>query len=309
MPGTTSSSRRTTSRKRPAAVARNGPDAVPAGSPSIPAPRATPPAPPSQPCNGNAARPAPRLPPVDPATAQFLERDLDLSALASSLKHARHPSIPGVDLVLHEYRRFLLLKVAYKDEFATILAAPPPIALVWHLHILDTQAYAAMNARLPFFLHHKLSSTNDTAERARHLATSREYYRTRWGDPPKSVWDPPLLSPPTPRPPPATAAPQSQSQSKPAQDTTGKKLRFRVRFLQEDKDIEFIIGPNTTVGKVKAAIADRWPYDAASMQFTAPNGERLADNVKLMAIGLVDDDVLLAEATRRDGEDDGDDGQ
>ncbi|KAJ3374526.1 hypothetical protein GGF31_007304 [Allomyces arbusculus] len=291
MPGTTSFSRRTTSRKRATVSARNVADAVPAGSPSISTP------PPRQPSNGHAARPQPPLPPVDSATVQFLEKELDLSALASALKHTRHPSIPDVDLVLHEYRRFLLLKVASKDEFATILAAPPPIALVWHLHILDTQAYAAMNARLPFFLHHKLASASDTAERARHLVTSREYYRARWGDPPNSVWDPPPLTPP------ALPAP-AQPQSKPAQDTTGNKLRFRVRFLQEDKDIEFIIGPNTTVGKVKAAIADRWPYDAASMQFTAPDGERLADHVKLMAIGLVDDDVLLAEATRREDEND-----
>ncbi|KAJ3349249.1 hypothetical protein GGF32_005745 [Allomyces javanicus] len=294
MPGTTSSSRRTTSRKRPAAVTRNGSGAAMAGSPSISAPLE-----PRQPSNGS-ARPSP-LPPLDPTIVQFLEKDLDLSALASALKHARHPLIPDVDLALREYRRFLLLKVAYKDEFATILAAPPPIALVWHLHILDTLAYATMNARLPFFLHHKLASASDAAQRARHLATSREYYCARWGDPPNSVWDPPPLSPPAPRPP-AAAAPPAQSQSKPAQDTTGNKLRFRVRFEQEDKDIEFIIGPNTTVGKVKTAIADRWPYDAASMQFTAPNGERLDDNVKLMAIGLVDDDVVLAQATRRDEE-------
>ncbi|KNE64984.1 hypothetical protein AMAG_10651 [Allomyces macrogynus ATCC 38327] len=298
MPGTTSSSRRTTSRKRPAAAARTGADAAPAEPPPILAPP-----PPSQPNNGNARPPLP-LPPVDSAINRFLEKDLDLSALASSLKHARHPSIADVDLALREYRRFLLLKVAYKDEFATILAAPPPIALVWHLHILDTQAYAAMNARLPFFLHHKLASANDAAQRARHLATSRDYYRARWGDPPNSVWDPQPLSPPAPRP--AAAAPPSQPQPKPVQDTNAKKLRFRVRFEQEDKDIEFIIGPNTMVGKVKAAIAERWPYDEASMQFTAPNGERLADSAKLMAIGLVDDDVVLAEATRRDEEDDGD---
>ncbi|KAJ3352870.1 hypothetical protein GGF32_003534 [Allomyces javanicus] len=77
----------------------------------------------------------------------FLEHDLDLSSPAD------------MDLALHEYRRFLILKVVHRDD----------------------RSYKAMKDALPFFIHHdpRGAYDEDAANRTRRLENTRACYRAR----------------------------------------------------------------------------------------------------------------------------------
>ncbi|KAJ3348670.1 hypothetical protein GGF32_006047 [Allomyces javanicus] len=59
-----------------------------------------------------------------------------------------------MNLTLREYRRILILKVVHRDERVALLSSSAQIDEVWHAHVLDTQAYKAMNKQLPFWIHH-----------------------------------------------------------------------------------------------------------------------------------------------------------
>ncbi|KAJ3374540.1 hypothetical protein GGF31_007318 [Allomyces arbusculus] len=99
--------------------------------------------------------PAPALTSADEAI-HFLEDNLDLDSLAVNLCNDPY-AMPAdlIDLAIHEYRRFLVLKVAHNDGQAVLLSPSAIIDAVWHAHILDTRAYLAMNQRLPFWIHHE----------------------------------------------------------------------------------------------------------------------------------------------------------
>ena len=47
------------------------------------------------------------------------------------------------DLILHEYQRFLALKVATRDIYDTIILAPILLDAMWRQHIVSTQQYSA----------------------------------------------------------------------------------------------------------------------------------------------------------------------
>ena len=42
---------------------------------------------------------------------------------------------------LEDYRRFLALKVAAQDWYASILSPPSSVDRIWHAHLLDTLGY------------------------------------------------------------------------------------------------------------------------------------------------------------------------
>ncbi|KAJ3365276.1 hypothetical protein GGF32_009781 [Allomyces javanicus] len=114
--------------------------------------------------------PAPALISTD-EVIQFPEHDLDLDSLAANLRNDPHALVPtaDIDLAMHEYRRFLALKVAHNDGNAVLLSPSAIIDAVWHMHILDTRAY----------FEPKGAWDADRANRARRLENTLACYHAR----------------------------------------------------------------------------------------------------------------------------------
>ncbi|KAJ3352865.1 hypothetical protein GGF32_003529 [Allomyces javanicus] len=110
--------------------------------------------------------------------------------------------------LLREYQRFLALKVLHHDNNAFLLSPSPAIDFIWHAHILDTKAYAATCAKLPFFIHHDPAGAFDPSSRAHRRAATLATYRARFNEEPMAnIWavDPTTTEPvasPAPFPPP-----------------------------------------------------------------------------------------------------------
>ncbi|KNE64971.1 hypothetical protein AMAG_10637 [Allomyces macrogynus ATCC 38327] len=113
---------------------------------------------------------------------RFVEHELDLHAVAAHLRQFLH---------MRPYRRFLVLKLARHDGDNLLLGPSAVIDAVWRTHVLDTRAYRAMTARLPFAIEYTPAAAQDEddAMRARKLENTRACYRARWGaEPPVSMW-------------------------------------------------------------------------------------------------------------------------
>ncbi|KAJ3374521.1 hypothetical protein GGF31_007299 [Allomyces arbusculus] len=120
------------------------------------------------------------------------DRQVAVPAPPAEPTRAAHLNPPvDMDLALREYRRFLIRKVVHRGERATLLSPGPHIDQVWHAHVLDTQAYMAMNEQLPIYIHHNPNGAydEDAASRARRLDNTRVCYRVRWGELPAAMWD------------------------------------------------------------------------------------------------------------------------
>ena len=92
--------------------------------------------------------------------------------------------------VLHEYKRFLVLKVIAVDFEDEALAAPPPVLQMWQQHVLDTASYAeACQTLCGQTIHHSPDAGNGpTHVRRCHLSLA--LYRKHFGeDPPTATWD------------------------------------------------------------------------------------------------------------------------
>jgi len=68
-------------------------------------------------------------------------------------------SISDASNLVHEYRKFMRLKIELKDFNAKKLSPSPKIDQVWHLHILDTKSYALWCGK--DFIHHDPSGTGE----------------------------------------------------------------------------------------------------------------------------------------------------
>ncbi|KAJ3351330.1 hypothetical protein GGF32_004329 [Allomyces javanicus] len=120
-------------------------------------------------------------PPSDPhrpCAASDIAPGIDLTSLAARLRRLPTP-LTNVDLVLREYRRFLALRVAHRDEDGTLLAPSAAVERVWHVHVLDTRGYVATNRAFPVFVHYAEDDDEDEEDRARRLANTRTCYRAR----------------------------------------------------------------------------------------------------------------------------------
>lgn len=136
------------------------------------------------------------LAPTAPAARESLSKldeRLDLAGLRLKLAHPEEgeaPSADQIDLMEAEYRKFLALRLAHPD--ADIV----PCKLVdemWHLHILDTRAYAADCERLfGGFMHHfpyfGLRGDDDVQALSSAYVRTLELYREAFGEPPLDTW-------------------------------------------------------------------------------------------------------------------------
>ncbi|KAJ3351332.1 hypothetical protein GGF32_004331 [Allomyces javanicus] len=114
-----------------------------------------------------------------------------MSSLADDLRHDPHCPLRDQTIAeLHEYRRFLVLKVTHGDADALLLSPSPFIDFAWGVHLLDTQSYTAMCARLPVFIprNAKDKCWTDAANLARRRNNTLANYRARWHEPPSTYW-------------------------------------------------------------------------------------------------------------------------
>ncbi|KNE64974.1 hypothetical protein AMAG_10640 [Allomyces macrogynus ATCC 38327] len=251
------------------------------------------------------AAPAP-LPNVG-AAVDFLEHELNLAQLAVNLRHDPQASVHEADIALavREYRRFLILKVVHNDAEALLLSPSPVIDAVWHAHILDTRAYAAMNEHLPSPIHYEPKGDwdADTPNRQRRLKNTLTCYRARWGEPPALIWaerraarEPPepeeadasLSPPPYYVPLPTSPLRSRRSISKSRTPTLALSISD-----SRGNDIKVTVNPNDTVRKLKMDY-HRLGGSAAFETLFALDGVRLNDARTLAECGITDGDVIEA---------------
>ena len=99
-----------------------------------------------------------------------------------------------LDLAEREYRRFLALHLMY-PEMAVVPCAL--VDVVWHAHILDTQAYGPdCDRTFGFFLHHfpyfGMRGEQDAADLMDAYDLTVARYEAAFGNPPEGVWRPEL---------------------------------------------------------------------------------------------------------------------
>ncbi|KAJ3351328.1 hypothetical protein GGF32_004327 [Allomyces javanicus] len=167
--------------------ARVSAEKLPASSAS----RASPTAADAVPVAATDLSPGTRVAVADSAVIRFLEHDLDLSLLVDDLQHDPTFPLPAVSIphLIREYRWFLVLKFVHRDEHAQLLSPSPVIDLVWHAHLLDTKAYTAMCAKLPFFIHHNpKGKRDDFGRRDASRQRTRTCYAARYGGECRILW-------------------------------------------------------------------------------------------------------------------------
>ena len=81
------------------------------------------------------------------------------------------------------YRQFMELKKNLKDFDAQVLSPPAAIDKVWHLHVLDTRAYAAdCQSLCGRMIHHDIDGGQDAAARDKRIASTKMALGARFGD-------------------------------------------------------------------------------------------------------------------------------
>ena len=88
------------------------------------------------------------------------------------------------------YKKFLELKAEHEDWDAKKLSPPPLVDEVWHLHVLDTQAYGpAMRKAFGRIVHHDPDGDKDADARAERIVATRGalrgLFKTRYD---KKIW-------------------------------------------------------------------------------------------------------------------------
>ncbi|KNE54079.1 hypothetical protein AMAG_00079 [Allomyces macrogynus ATCC 38327] len=246
------------------------------------------------------------LPSINAAIA-FLEHELNLAQLAVNLRHDPHASVheADIDLAVREYRRFLILKVVHNDAQALLLSPSPVIDAVWHAHILDTRAYAAMNEHLPSPIHYEPKGDwdADTPNRARRLKNTLTCYRARWGEPPALIWleRRAAREPPEPEEADVSSSPPPYLATSPLPPHRRSRSRSKTRpptlslSISDSRgnDIKVTVDPNDTVRQLKVEY-HRLGGSAAYETTFALDHVKLNDARTLTECGITNGDVIEA---------------
>jgi len=106
---------------------------------------------------------------------------------------ARCAAGPVGKALMQDYCRFLALKVAAKDWYASLLSPPVEVDQIWHTHLLDTLNYEEVCAAIGVphdvrIIHHDPEGGTDAIARAARLQRSLNYYKQVWGEPKGAKW-------------------------------------------------------------------------------------------------------------------------
>ena len=205
------------------------------------------------------------------------------------------------------YKKFLELKAEHEDWDATKLSPPPLIDEVWHLHVLDTQAYGpAMRKAFGRIVHHDPDGDEDADARAERIVATRAalrgLFKTRydkkiwtWAQPARKrkaaivedeVSDDDVA--PTPR----RLAPKVAPKASPRATTltSGESIRIRIRYMTGEE--MFFKGKTTTkLDTFFNAYATRKGVAATSLRFLF-DGSRVRGDQTPADIDMRDGDQL-----------------
>jgi len=109
--------------------------------------------------------------------------------------------------LLDDYKKFLALKAAHSDFYASLLSPSPRLDELWHAHILDTLAYKeACEAMLGAggFIHHDPRGGRDAVARETRRRRTLSLFQSAFGSAPLTGWPALANAPPVT---PATGGP------------------------------------------------------------------------------------------------------
>ena len=205
------------------------------------------------------------------------------------------------------YKKFLELKAEHEDWDATKLSPPPLIDEVWHLHVLDTQAYGpAMRKAFGRIVHHDPDGDEDADARAERIVATRAalrgLFKTRydkkiwtWAQPARKrkaaivedeVSDDDVA--PTPR----RVAPKVAPKASPRATTltSGESIRIRIRYMTGEE--MFFKGKTTTkLDTFFNAYATRKGVAATDLRFLF-SGVRVRGDQTPAGIDMEEGDML-----------------
>jgi len=160
------------------------------------------------------------------------------------------------EIMIEEYLKFIALKAAYADYFASLLSCPPEVDAIWHTHLLDTLSYHEMcEAVVPAgrFIHHNPNGGQDEAARAERRKRALTLYEKSYGKAP-AYWKAACAS----RKRPASAAAGGDASRARYEGYTmqGGGMKLFVRTLHGTK-LTLEVEPSESIAKVAEKIQDK----------------------------------------------------
>ena len=193
---------------------------------------------------------------------------------------------------LEDYCRFLALKVAAKDWYASLLSPPVVVDKIWHAHLLDTLAYeeacAAMGVpRDVRIIHHNPGGGLDAVARAQRQQRALQHYKACWGAPPGGNWGDDRKRAAGPSP-----AGEHMRRNQHNNDPGGEhSINLKVVMAQDGNEVYFKCKMTTPLQKLMHAFCHREGVSMSSVKF-------FFDNQRIMAewtpsqLGMEDGDVI-----------------
>lgn len=176
-----------------------------------------------------------------------------------------------------EYANFLAIKLFLADVGAEHTVSPPAkIDDIWHLHVLDTFAYAKFCNKIGHVFHHSPGDAIDRDARNKRLALCIKVYEVVLRrKPPPEIWD-------------ERALPQDEKE----------RMNVYVKRLT-GSSMQFSVYPTTTALELKCMIygRDNIPIDQLRLVF---DGKQL-ENAKTMADYNINDNATVLLVLRLRG--------
>lgn len=225
---------------------------------------------------------------------------------------ARCAAGPVGKALMQDYCRFLALKVAAQDWYASLLSPPVEVDQIWHTHLLDTLNYEEFCAAIGVpqdvrIIHHDPEGGTDAIARAARQQRSLNYYKQVWGEPKGAKWGDdrkraavaqnpaPAKRPattPSPEPSPLPQAAARATRSGGAKKISGPPPMINLKVVTQDgNEVCFKMTITTQLAKLMHAFCNRQGVKMGSVRFLYA-GYRIFDVQTPNDLAMQDGDVI-----------------